>query len=157
MSDATESPPPKRRGRALLVALPLALVAAGGGFYATWSGLVALPAGHDAPAVADVPPVSGVAFVPVAPILVNIGDAAAGRHLRFAAQLEVAQGEAGAVEALMPRIVDVLNGYLRAVEVEELLAPAALVRLRAQMLRRVQVVAGAGRVRDLLVNEFVVN
>ncbi|MBC7156526.1 MAG: flagellar basal body protein FliL, partial [Rhodobacteraceae bacterium] len=41
--------------------------------------------------------------------------------------------------------------------VEELLAPAALVRLRAQMLRRVQVVAGAGRVRDLLVNEFVVN
>lgn len=141
----------------MLVALPLALVAAGGGFYATWSGLIALPAGGGGPAAATVPSVSGIAFVPVAPILVNIGDAAAGRHLRFVAELEVTRGEASAVSALMPRILDVLNGYLRAVAVEELLAPAALVRLRAQMLRRVQVVAGAGRVRDLLVNEFVVN
>jgi flagellar protein FliL len=57
----------------------------------------------------------------------------------------------------MPRIVDVLNGYLRAVEVREFEDPAALVRLRAQMLRRVQIVTGEGRVRDLLVTEFVLN
>ena len=57
----------------------------------------------------------------------------------------------------MPRILDVLNTYLRAVEVRDLEEPAALVRLRAQMLRRVQVVTGEGRVRDLLVTEFVMN
>ena len=31
---------------------------------------------------------------------------------------------------LLPRILDVLNGYLRAVEVEELADPHALVRLQ---------------------------
>ena len=35
--------------------------------------------------------------------------------------------------------------------------PAALPRLRAQMLRRIQVVLGEGKVRDLLVTEFVLN
>jgi len=32
-----------------------------------------------------------------------------------------------------------------------------LLRLRSQMLRRVQVVTGEGRVRDLLIMEFVLN
>jgi flagellar FliL protein len=53
--------------------------------------------------------------------------------------------------------MDVLNGYLRAVEVAEIEDRSALIRLRAQMLRRVQIVTGEGRVRDLLVTEFVVN
>ena len=35
--------------------------------------------------------------------------------------------------------------------------PAALARLRAQMLRRIQVVTGEGQVRDLLITEFVLN
>ena len=50
----------------------------------------------------------------------------------------------------MPRVLDVLNTYLRAVEVRDLEEPASLARLRAQMLRRIQVVTGEGRVRDLL-------
>ena len=58
---------------------------------------------------------------------------------------------------LLPRILDVLNGYLRAVETADLENPSALVKLRAQMLRRVQIVTGEGRVRDLLVTEFVLN
>jgi flagellar FliL protein len=32
-----------------------------------------------------------------------------------------------------------------------------MARLRAQMLRRIQVVTGEGRVRDLLITEFVLN
>jgi flagellar FliL protein len=51
----------------------------------------------------------------------------------------------------------VLNGYLRAVDAADLEDPAALVRVRAQMLRRVQLVTGEGRVRDLLVTEFLLN
>ena len=58
---------------------------------------------------------------------------------------------------LLPRIVDVMNGYLRALDAAELENPAALVRLRAQMLRRIQIVTGEGRVRDLLITEFVLN
>jgi flagellar FliL protein len=58
---------------------------------------------------------------------------------------------------LMPRILDVLNTYLRAVDVRDLEQPAAIARLRAQMLRRIQVVTGEGRVRDLLITEFILN
>ena len=58
---------------------------------------------------------------------------------------------------LKPRVMDVLNGFLRAVEVQELEDPAALIRLRAQMLRRIQIVVGEGRVNDLLIVEFVLN
>jgi flagellar FliL protein len=58
---------------------------------------------------------------------------------------------------LLPRIADVLNGYMRAIDVTQLEDPAALVRMRAQLLRRIQIVTGEGRVRDLLVTEFVLN
>mgnify|MGYP003471658695 FL=1 len=58
---------------------------------------------------------------------------------------------------MLPRVTDVLNGYLRAVELAELEKPTALVKLRAHLIRRIQLVAGEGRVRDVLVTEFVIN
>ena len=61
------------------------------------------------------------------------------------------------MEELLPRVTDVLNGYLRAVSVEKLEEPTALIMLRAQMLRRIQIITGEGRVRDLLIMEFVLN
>ena len=50
-----------------------------------------------------------------------------------------------------------LNGYLRAVDVEDIEDPSSLVRLRAQMLRRIQIVVGQDAVSDLLIIEFVLN
>ena len=82
---------------------------------------------------------------------------ATAKLLRFAGQLEVAPEHATEVAGLMPRVLDVLNTYLRAVDVRDLEEPSSLARLRAQMLRRVQVVTGEGRVRDLLITEFVLN
>ena len=61
------------------------------------------------------------------------------------------------VSLLSPRVMDVLNSYLRVISITELSDPASLARLRAQMLRRIQIVTGEGRVRDLLVTQFVVN
>ncbi len=98
-----------------------------------------------------------VAFVPVEPMVVSLSPASDNRHLRFRAQLEVPSQHAPDLELLMPRVVDVLNGYLRALEIRDIESAAALTRLRAQMLRRVQIVAGPGRVNDLLIMEFVLN
>ena len=61
------------------------------------------------------------------------------------------------IEALEPRILDVLNTYLRAVDLELLQDRRALLMLRAQMLRRVQVVTDDQAVKDLLITEFIVN
>lgn len=153
-----EAAPQKKRSKLpLILGMVGALVLGGGGFYATYSGLLPPGGGKDAAAEAPVGPLPDIAFVPVTPVLVSLGPGARADHLRFTAQLEVAAPHAAEVTLLLPRILDVLNGYLRAVEVSELEDPSALVRMRAQMLRRIQVVTGEGRVRDLLVIEFVLN
>lgn len=158
MTDAALSAEPIRKSKwlPLLLGLFLAALMGGGGFYATWSGLTdSLFRAH--PAAEAVTPLPDIAFVPVDPVVISLGPAASSRHLRFTAQLEVASAHAAEVKAVMPRILDVLNSYLRAVAISDLEEPSAMARLRAQMLRRVQIVTGEGRVRDLLVIEFVLN
>ncbi len=100
---------------------------------------------------------SGPVFVPLAPILVMLPPGSGPHHLRFVAQLDVEPAHADEVSVITPRIIDAFNAYLRAVEVNELQDPAALLRLRSQLLRRAQVIAGVGMVNDLLVMEFVLN
>lgn len=151
-ADAPEAPPRSRKP--LFLGLFLAVVMGAGGFYVTYSGMVAAfledraagsPTAHDS------------VFVPVEPMTISLAGNTANRHLRFAASLEVPRREQTEVIRLMPRIRDVLNGYLRAVDPQEFDQPGALARIRAQMLRRVQIVTGEGRVRDLLISDFVLN
>ena len=156
-ADATLDQAPKKRSKKpLIFGAVAALLLGGGTFYATYSGLLLGGSKHD-PAQADVEALPDIAFVPIEQMVLSLGAAAEGRYLRFTAQLEVPSAHAEEVTLLKPRILDVLNGYLRAVDPAELEDPAALVRLRAQMLRRIQIVTGEGRVRDLLVTEFVLN
>ena len=148
--------PKKKSKLPLILGLVLFLALGGGGFYAVYSGLILAPAAEHAVAehASDLP---DIAFVPLEPVTITLGEVSANIHLRFTAQLEVESAKTEEVTLLIPRILDVLNGYLRAVEVSELGDPNALVRLRSQMLRRIQIVTGEGRVRDLLVTEFVLN
>ncbi len=159
MTDATASDapagatPPRRSGlRGILFAVPVAGALGAGAFYAAWSGMVSLPEKQ-----AAAPSQTGpkVAYVPLRELVVSVGRQGTASHLLFSADIEVPAEAERAVTALMPRIIDVLNGYLRALEPEELEAPAALARLRAQMLRRLQIVAGEGQISDLLIIEFV--
>lgn len=162
VSDAEEpqdAAPKKKSKKPLIIGLVLALVLGGGGFYATWSGMI-LGAPEEAAAEGEggaVGPLPDISFVPVEPLIISIGPGEDNRHLRFSSQLEVAGGHGEEVTTLLPRIVDVMNGYLRAIDIVEFDDPAALVRMRAQLLRRIQIVTGEGRVRDLLVTEFVLN
>lgn len=153
---------PRRSGKKpLIIGLIMALCGAGGGFYAVHSGLLPtgdsqhLAGGHDSPPAPGAMP--DVAYVPVAPLVISLGDGMTGRHLRFRAELEVPPAHQGEVERLMPRVVDVLNSYLRALDLADLTDSAALLDLRAQMLRRLQVVTGRERISDLLIMEFVLN
>lgn len=159
-AQAGEEQAPKKKSRLpLILGLVLMLGLGGGGFYAVYSGMILGEKKADDHAESPIPveALPDIAFVPVDPMIVTLGAGGKNRHLRFTAQLEVAKAYQQDVALLMPRILDVLNGYLRAVEAAELEDPNALTRLRAQMLRRVQIVSGEGRVRDLLVTEFVLN
>lgn len=153
----------------LIIGVVLALAGGGGGFYAVQSGLLGPGGGsqtadHGDHASADpgdphveTKALPDVAFVEVPPVLISLGPNAQSRHLRFRASLEVPTEYRSEVEGILPRVQDVLNSYLRALEARDLEAQGALVKLRGQMLRRVKLVAGEGRVRDLLVLEFVLN
>lgn len=154
--ETTEDDPPKKKGKkGLLIGLVLALGLGGGAFYATFSGLVM--GSETAEGKEEKPYVEETklaTFVEIDPLSISLGTQS-NIQLRFRAQLEVEKSKSEAVTNAMPRILDVLNGYLRAVDVRELQDPASLIRIRAQMLRRVQLVTGTGHVRDFLITEFV--
>jgi flagellar FliL protein len=152
-----DAAPKKKSKLPVILGLVLFLLLGGGGFYVVYTGLILAPAHESKPKEAEGGGTEEIAFVPIEPVTISLGQAAENHHLRFTAQLEVTKEKQGEVAELAPRILDVLNGYLRAVAVAELEDPDALVRLRSQMLRRIQIVTGEGRVRDLLITEFVLN
>lgn len=165
MTDATadEAEPPKKSGKkGLVVGLILAIAGGVGGYFITASGLLPIGAAEIAADTekkdkeAPVKALADVTFVDLPPVIVSV-NAGDSRHLKFHAQLEVNAGYGAEVEKMQPRIMDVLNSYLRAIELTDLEDSLALMRIRGHLLRRIGIVVGEGRVRDVLVMEFVLN
>ncbi|SPJ24653.1 flagellar basal body-associated FliL family protein [Palleronia abyssalis] len=170
MAEDGEDEPPKKGRTGLIIGAIAAVLLGGGGFYAVWSGLILGGASEevesagadDGAAVEEIEIIGSltaeeVGFIAVEPLVVSLSGQNNNRHLRFRAQLEVANRHKADVEHLMPRVIDVMNGYLRAVEPSSLSTAGALMQIRAQLLRRVDMVVGAGKVRDVLVMEFVLS
>lgn len=158
--EGEDEAPKKKSKKGLIIGMVLALLLGGGGFFAVYSGMILAPASEEKTVAAeetvmlDLPP---VAYVELDPLVISLGNASSNKHLRFRASLEVDPNHLNDVSTLKPRVLDVLNSYLRAVEISDLEDRGTLVSLRAQMLRRIQLVTGEGRVRDLLIIEFVLN
>ncbi|MDA9207978.1 flagellar basal body-associated FliL family protein [Octadecabacter sp.] len=158
VEDLLDDTPVKRSKMPLIMGVVLAILGGGGGFMAVKMGIIGGGMPDEDVAVVEVAEeLPALAFVPLETLVINLPESAAARHLLFTAQLEVNPEHSEEVASLLPRVVDVLNGYLRAVKLSDLEDPTALIRLRAQMLRRVQVVVGDGRVNDILIMEFVLN
>lgn len=143
----------------MLIGALLAVAGGLGGYFASSTGLIFAPESTQAKPAEHTSKESyaDVAFVPLEPITVSLPRGSAYNHLLFRAELDVNKAHESEVRTVLPRIVDVLNSYLRAVEVSDIQETASLTRLRAQMLRRAQIVAGPDRINDLLVMEFVLN
>ena len=155
--------PAKSGKMPIIIGTILAVAGASGGFFAVQKGIVPLipslenhSAEHEENTM-EMHNTAEIAFVEIEPIMISLNEIGQVQHLRFRAQLEVSKADKSDVALLLPRVVDVLNGYLRALEIDDLREPMALTRLRGQMLRRIQIVVGKDRVRDLLIMEFVLN
>lgn len=98
---------------------------------------------------------SDVSFVPVDPLVVSLNPENGPKFLRITMQIETPKGNEETVVGVMPRLRDVLNGYLRSVEESDLADPASMARLRAQMLRRLQLVAPEAEISNILITDFV--
>lgn len=160
-TDPTDTEPKKGK-LSFVVWLTLALVGAGAGFALVFFDLLpvsSLSKSGDSDEVEMHSPNEAieVAFIDVPAIMITLNSGDADRQLRFHAQIEVESRSKSDVEHILPRIVDVMNSYLRALTLEDLRDPLALPRLRGQLLRRISIVTGESNVRDLLIMEFVLN
>lgn len=164
MTDTAEidaPPPPKKSKLPLILGLVLLIAGGGAGFMLVKMGLIGGKVATDEVAHSEttdkIEGAEEVAFVALDPMVITLSTGSSRQLLRFTAQLDVEPSAVEEVEKIKPRIVDILNGYLRALDIEDIEAPAALVKIRSQMLHRVKIVVGEGRVNDLLVMEFVLN
>jgi flagellar protein FliL len=149
------------RSSKLFIILSVILLLAGTalGYFGVWKGLIPIGGTQtDAKSLhsvsAELPP---VAFVSIPTLIVTLPSDAKNKHLRFSSQIEVLVEHQNEVEFLMPRIQDLMNGYLRALTAEDIERPGALFEIRLQLFRRVVMVVGLGKVNGLLVTEFILN
>lgn len=157
MSDQTAETEAKKGGSGLVLGLILAVIGAAGGYAAV--GLDLLGLRHAPESVEDhsyVAPAAGV-FVEIPQIIVMHGPFLSGRHLRFRGSLEVRPEDAEQVKILMPRVVDVLQNFLRSVKAEYFDYPDAIDQFRNHMRVRVIDVIGEAPLIDLLILELVPN
>ncbi|MEM1274929.1 MAG: flagellar basal body-associated FliL family protein [Pseudomonadota bacterium] len=140
-----------------LVPLLALLLPAAGGFYATYSGMVALPfgGGDESKSEKKMQKSADIAFLSMDEMVISLGPGAVASHLVFQAELETIPAAVDPLSKLRPRIVDVFNTYLRAVEERDLRTPGGMTKMRAQLLRRIRVVVGEIEVRDLLFTKFI--
>lgn len=96
-------------------------------------------------------------YVPLPMMIIPMGSVLDGRQLRFQGQVEATPENAGKAEALIPRLVDVFQDYLRALSIEDLDRPGALIHIRSELLFRARLVVGKEEISDLLIMEFVLN
>ena len=146
----------KSKKLSIILSLVAALIGGVAGFYATNSRMIFDTYTWNSPDSSTAQQETSISYIEIDQITISINPISQGRHLIFRTQLEVPKAQEDHVRSILPRIVDVMNGYLRALEVKDLESTAILPRIRAQLLRRIQIVTGSDSINDLLVMEFVI-
>ncbi|MBR0657575.1 flagellar basal body-associated FliL family protein [Plastoroseomonas arctica] len=152
------------RKRLLLIVAPLGLIGIGAGLW--FSGILSGVLGHAAPPAAAAPAPGAPAeqarpvptFIDMPEILANLN--APGRrptYIKLRSKIEVARAEdVAAVQAAMPRLVDLFQTYLREMRPEELRGSAGTHRLREELMARANIAAAPARISDVLFVEILV-
>jgi len=99
-----------------------------------------------------------VAFSDMQDILVNIqSNDGTPAYLKLGVSLELDDdAQKTAIQPLMPRITDQFQAYLRELRLDDLKGSAGVLRLKEELLRRVNVAAAPYHVRDVLLKEMIV-
>lgn len=99
-----------------------------------------------------------VSYFDMPDILANIqGADGSTAYLKLSVSLELSSEEEKAgIQALQPRITDQLQAYVRELRTDDLKGSAGVMRIKEEMLRRVNVAAVPYHVRDVLLKEMVI-
>jgi flagellar FliL protein len=139
-------------GGALVVMLGLGA----GAYFLFFSGSKPAEQVADAPPIPLVPPT--IAFFDMPDVVVNIQSAdGTPAYLKLAVSLELASAEEKpGLNVLRTRIVDQFQAYLRELRVDDLKGSAGVLRVKEELLRRVNVAAAPYPVKDVLLKEMIV-
>ena len=168
--EADGAPKRGRKKLLILLAVPLLLAAVGGGLWA--SGMLgkllggkqesahaeeAGGTGASGNAAATPAPRPPPVFLDVPDVIANLNSGARRTgFIKLRSKLELARAEdAAAVQAAMPRLLDLFTTYLREIRPEELRGSAGTWRLREELLARANVAVAPARVTDVLFLEII--
>lgn len=162
--DGTEKKRLSGKKLVMFVVLPLILLIGGGaGLY--FSGMLDKFTGHKKEAEKTEHAGKGEEekagpgfYYDLPDIIVNLNDANnKQRFLKLSISIEIPKKEdVPKLEAVMPRITDHFQTYLRELRVEDLRGSAGIYRLRQELLVRVRTAADPVEVRDILFREILV-
>jgi len=154
-----EEAPKKRFGGKMLIIIAAGLVVVllgiGAGLYFT--GVIF----HKKEEVVEKPaPPKQTVFFDLPDLLVNLNSSGANRRanfLKISVSLEVeSDADVARIKAVMPRVVDNFQVYLRELRVEDLRGSGGIYRLREELLARVNTAAAPAKVLDVLFKEILV-
>ncbi len=174
--DEAEAPAqrPSRRRLLIFIAVPIVLVillAAGAYFSGLFNSLLgtkpaaapSAPTAESAPAAPGKPGApgqGGTVFYDMPELLVNLNSQGQQRKqnfLKIRVSFELQSPlDVPKVEAVMPRIVDNFQVYLRELRVDDLQGSAGMLRLREELLTRVNAAIKPAKVNDVLFKEILV-
>ncbi len=108
-------------------------------------------------APANLPPAQAV-FFDIPDIIVNLQTPDTSQaYLKLSVSLELEKAELKpAIEPVLPRVIDQFQSYLRELRVEDVRGSAGVMRLKEELLRRVNLAVAPTPVRDVLLKEMIV-
>ncbi|WP_426956956.1 flagellar basal body-associated FliL family protein [Muricoccus radiodurans] len=167
-AEGAQAPAKSGKKKLVLIALPILLIGVVAGLWFTGilPSMLGMGAAH--PPAVQAPPAGPVASEPAPPrppvfmdlpeVLTNLN--VTGRRaqfIRLKAKLELSRPEdAAAVQAAMPRLMDLFQTYLREMRPEELRGSQGTHRLREELRARAGLAVHPVRVLDVLFVEMVV-
>ncbi|MBE2192293.1 MAG: flagellar basal body-associated FliL family protein [Alphaproteobacteria bacterium] len=99
----------------------------------------------------------GAVFMKIPDLIVNLTSAGQPRYLRLSIQLELeSEEDMKKVEAVLPRVVDQFQTYLRELRVDDLRGSKGIYRLQMELLARVNAAAAPVEVNDVLFQEILI-
>jgi flagellar FliL protein len=149
--------------KVLMIAVPALVVLLAGGGAGTYFFVIKPQAEAKAklakskePEIPLTPP--QVAFSDVPDILVNIqSNDGTPAYLKLSLSLEMDNDLAKTgMTALMPRMVDQFQAYLRGLRLDDLKGSEGVVRMKEELLRRADVAAAPYKVRDVLLKQMII-
>ncbi len=159
--DAAEATPqqepapvkPSRRGKLILLGIPVALALLGAGLWST-SALSRLLGQHGGAAAGSHAPI----YVDLPEMIANLdSDPRRPRYIKMRARVEVTSPrDEQAVREAMPRLIDLCQTYLRDIRPEDLRGSMGTYRLREELIARADVAVAPARVVDLLFVDMIV-